>query len=229
MLRLIRLPRQSEGEIFHPFHPLYKNQPGSNIWRWVGEKCFKLPRPPVLSANPCSGEISGEVKGRFAGVWGICPFCTVLTKAGIIYEESRSYTVSLFDSPQDISGVLSAEGHPACQRASPSLCAPGFHPTSPGRSSKLSREEQRAVLAGGRHLPPFPGDKLAAGTRFPGCEAASPPIPAASRLGTAATGGQPLRAPPVPAATGDGSAGTRRDRRALGHPVPLSSLAPAPG
>lgn len=42
-------------------------------------------------------------------------------------------------------------------------------------------------------------------------------------------GGQPLRAPPVPAARGEGSAGTRRDRRALGHPVPPCSLASAPG
>ena len=64
------LPRQGEGEISHPFHPLFKNEPGSNIRRWCGEKCLQLPGPPVLSASPCSGEVAGEAKGRFAGVCG---------------------------------------------------------------------------------------------------------------------------------------------------------------
>lgn len=97
--------------------------------------------------------------------------------------------VSLFDSCQDISGVLRAEGRPACQRASPSLLLPGCPPSLAGPILKVAPRRTTRRFVGRAASSIIPGRQTCRRDPLSWLWGS---IPAAPRLATADSRSAPL-------------------------------------
>lgn len=77
-----------------PIHPLPRTSPAAMSDAGAVRSVFSCPVPPWCCPQaPARGDVPGNQEE-------VCwPFCSVLTKAGIIYRGSRYYTVSLFPKP----------------------------------------------------------------------------------------------------------------------------------